>query len=150
FAALALPALICLGALAAPLAARADAAPAEAASPVSSTPAIRPLGGVRYTIGDGDTKAPLGDPDGKITAKVDLAGIIEAYVGAEFPLAPNGLALQLTAGMHQTGSDNGVSARSFPLEALMLYPLSPTFRIGGGVRYTAHLRFSGEGDSTAN
>jgi len=150
FMALALPALICLGALAAPLAARADAAPAEAASPASSTPAIRPLAGVRYTIGEGEgSKAPLTDPDGHVTAQVDLAGIIDIYGGAEFPLAPNGLALQLTAGMHQSSSSNGVSARSYPLEALLLYPMSPTFRVGGGVRYPAHLTFNGAGNSHA-
>jgi len=150
FAALALPALICLGALAAPLAARADAAPAEAASPASSTPAIRPLGGVRYTIGEGESsKATLTDPDGHVTANVDIAGVIDIYGGAEFPLAPNGLALQLTVGVHQSASSNGVSARSFPLEALLLYPMSPAVRVGGGVRYPAHMAWSGAGDSTA-
>jgi len=137
FAALALPALTCLCALAAPLAARADAAPAEASSPVSSAPAIRPLAGVRYTIGEGESsKALLKNHDGTPRAEVDLAGIIDIYAGAEFPLAPNGLALQLTAGLHQSTSSNGISARQYPLEALLLYPASPTLRVGGGVRYT--------------
>jgi hypothetical protein len=147
-AALPLPALICLVALAAPLAARADAAPAEAASPMSSVPAIRPLAGVRYTVGEGG-KLSLRDPDGQVKAQVDLAGVVDVYGGAEFPLAPNGLALQLTVGVHQTRSSNGVSARNYPLEALLLYPLFPTVRVGAGVRYPAHLRFSGAGDASS-
>jgi hypothetical protein len=148
FAALALPALICLGALAVPFAARADAAPAEAASPAAPLPPIRPLAGVLYTVGQNqDAKATLTDPSGKVTANVDLTGIIDIYAGAEFPLAPNGLALQLTVGVHESTSDNGVSARRYPLEALLLYPVSPSVRIGGGVRYPAHLRFIGAGDS---
>ena len=149
-AALALPALICLGALAAPADARADAAPAEAASPAAPVPAFRPLAGVLYTIGEGDSsKAVLLTPDGQEKAQVDLAGIVDIFAGADFPVAPNGLALRLTAGVHQSSSSNGVSARRFPLEALLMYPASPTVSIGGGVRYPAHLHFSGAGDATS-
>jgi len=150
FAALALPSLIGLLALAAPLAAHADAAPAEASAPDSSGPALRPLVGVLFTIGQGEgSKVGVPDANGDMTARVDLAGIVDVYAGAEFPLAPNGLALQLTAGVHQTSSSNGVSARRFPLEALLLYPVSPSLRVGGGVRYPAHLRFSGGAESSA-
>ena len=149
-AALALPALICLGALAAPLVARADAAPAEAASPAAALPPIRPLAGVLYTVGEGEgSKAVLLNPDGTEKARVDLAGVIDLFAGADFPVAPNGLAIRLTAGVHQSSSSNGVSARRFPLEALLMYPTSPTVTLGGGVRYPVHLRFNGAGDATA-
>jgi hypothetical protein len=150
-AALALPALACLCALATPLAARADAAPAEAAAPAAEEPAFRPLVGLRYTIGQGEgSKAVLRNPDGTVAAQVDLAGVLDLYAGAEFPVAPNGLTIQLTAGVHQSTSSNGVSARRFPLEALLLYPVSPRLRLGGGVRYPAHLRFSGAGEASDN
>jgi hypothetical protein len=150
FAALALPALICLGALAAPLGARADAAPAEAASPAAPLPPIRPLAGVLYTIGEGsNSKATLVSPDGTQKAAVDLAGVVDIFAGADFPVAPNGLAIRLTAGVHQSSSSNGVSARRYPLEALLMYPTSPTVSIGGGVRYPVHLSFNGAGDATS-
>jgi hypothetical protein len=152
FAALALPTLICLGALAAPLAAHADASPAEPATPAPPAPAapaaaayepaFRPIAGVLYTIGQGETaKASVVAADGT-TGHVDLAGILDVYAGGEFPLAPNGLALQLTIGWHQSSSSNGISAHRIPLEAILMYPLSPVVRLGGGIRYPAHLRFS--------
>jgi hypothetical protein len=152
FAALALPSLTCLGLLAAPAASRADAAPAEAATPAApaapAVPAFRPLVGVLYTVGQG-SKATLVEPDGTVKAQVDLGGVVDLYAGAEFPLAPNGLALQLSIGVHQSSSSNGVSARRYPLEALLMYPTSPSVRLGAGIRLPAHLTFSGAGDATS-
>jgi hypothetical protein len=131
-ASLALPALACLAALAAPVSALADDGQA---------PKIRPLAGALLTVGTG-TKLQFTNPDGSV-AQVDMAGVIDLYAGAEFPLAPNGLALQLTAGVHQTSSSAGASARRFPLEAILMYPMSDAVRLGGGIRYPMHLTFSG-------
>jgi hypothetical protein len=128
----ALPALLCLAALAAPLSARADE---------SEGPRIRALAGVLVTAGEG-SKLFIAHPDGA-GSEVDLGGVLDLYAGAEFPLAPNGLALQLTAGVHQSASSNGESARRYPLEAILMYPMSNNVRLGGGIRYPAHLTFSG-------
>jgi hypothetical protein len=137
-ASLALPALACLAALAAPTPALADEAQA---------PKIRPLAGVLFTVSEG-TKLAVTNADGN-AAQVDLGGVVDLYAGAEFPLAPNGLALQLTAGVHQSSSSGGVSARRYPLEAILMYPVSGGVRLGGGIRYPAHLTFSGTPNNDA-
>jgi hypothetical protein len=135
-ASLAMPALVCLAALAAPSAQAEDWQP----------PAIRPLVGALLTVGEG-TKLAVTNSEGA-PAQVDLGSLLDVYAGAEFPLAPNGLALQLTAGAHQTTSSGGVSARRYPLEAILMYPVSGNVRLGGGIRYPLHLTFSGA--STTN
>jgi hypothetical protein len=135
-ASLALPALACLAALATSTPALADEAQA---------PKIRPLAGILFTASEGD-KLPVPNADGN-EAQVDLGGVLDLYAGAEFPLAPNGLALQLTAGVHQSSSSNGVSARRYPLEAILLYPVSGGVRLGAGIRYPARLTFSGAANS---
>ena len=83
-----------------------------------------------------------------------LSGRYEGFAGAEFPVDPNGLALRLTAGIHAsanfTGSSGSEHLTSFPLEATLWYPIDDKLRLGGGVRYAMHTRFSGAGKHTTN
>ena len=134
-------------------AALACAAPAFAAtSPADvEAPWIRPVVGVLLTGTISDNQVTVVNPDGT-TAQGSLSGRYEAFAGAEFPVDPNGLALRLTAGIHASGSFTGAGgsehATSLPLEATLWYPVSDQLRLGGGVRYAMHTRFSGPGGKT--
>jgi len=101
-----------------------------------------------------DDKVAVKNPDGS-TASGSLSGRYEAYAGAEFPIDPNGLALRLTAGLHASASfssSGGGSEHvtSIPLEATLWYPVGAKLRLGGGVRYAMHTRFSGAGGKTGD
>ena len=127
--------------------------PADGASPGAAPAGIRPLVGVLLTGTISDGKFDVTNPDGSV-ANGSLGGRYEAFAGAEFPLDPNGLALRLTAGIHATanftGSGGSEHATSMPIEATLWYPLSDQLRLGGGVRYAMHTRFSGAGNKTNN
>ena len=132
----------------------AAASPAEGASPEAAPASIRPLVGVMLTGTAGIDKVTVTNPDGSV-AIGSLSGRYEGYAGAEFPIDPNGLALRLTAGLHMSASfasSNGGSEHftSIPLEATLWYPLNDQLRVGGGVRYAMHTRFSGAGARTAD
>jgi hypothetical protein len=132
---------------AAPSPADGGAAPAAPAS-------IRPLVGAMLTGTVSDDKVAVKNPDGS-TASGSLSGRYEAYAGAEFPIDPNGLALRLTAGLHASASfssSGGGSEHvtSIPLEATLWYPVGAKLRLGGGVRYAMHTRFSGAGGKTGD
>jgi len=132
---------------AAPSPADGGAAPAAPAS-------IRPLVGAMLTGTVSDDKVAVKNPDGS-TASGNLSGRYEAYAGAEFPIDPNGLALRLTAGLHASASfssSGGGSEHvtSIPLEATLWYPVGAKLRLGGGVRYAMHTRFSGAGGKTGD
>lgn len=138
-------------ALAAPLPAAAAASPAESASP-ESPPPIRPLVGVLLTGTIEGNDTVVTNPDGS-TAAGNLSGRYEAFAGAEFPLAPNGLTLRLTFGIHvapMSSSSGSESFIRFPLEASVWYPLNDKLRVGGGARYAMRMRFNGAGDNTSN
>jgi len=137
----------------APLAARADAAPADTASP-DALHGVRPLVGALLTgtvTSANDTTVT--NPDGS-SAVGSLSGRVQAFAGAEFPVAANGLALRLTLGVQSTrlSSSSGAGERfvRFPLEAVLKYPLNDRTRIGGGVRYAARIRFTGPGGNTSD
>jgi len=129
------------------------AAPSPADGAESPT-AIRPLVGAMLTGTVSDDKIGVRNPDGS-TATGSLSGRYEAYAGAEFPIDPNGLALRLTAGLHASASfssSGGGSEHvtSIPLEATLWYPIGNKLRLGGGVRYAMHTRFSGAGGKTSD
>jgi len=138
-------------ALAAP--AVAAPSPADAATPAAAPAPIRAVAGVLLTGTAGTNDAIVTNPDGS-TASGNLSGRYEAFAGAEFPLAPNGLTLRLTAGIHATAnfSGSGGSERmtSFPFEATIWYPVNDKMRIGGGARYAMRSRFSGAGGRTGD
>ena len=123
--------------------------PADGASPAG----IRPVVGVLLTGTVSDDKFVITNPDGSASTG-SLSGRYEAFAGAEFPVDPNGLALRLTAGLHVsanfTGAGGSEHATSIPLEATLWYPIDETLRVGGGVRYPMHTRFSGAGNKTSD
>jgi len=126
--------------------------PADGTTAPAAPAAIRPLVGAMLTGTVSDDKIDVRNPDGS-TAHGSLSGRYEAYAGAEFPLDPNGLALRLTAGLHASAgfsSSGGGSEHvtSIPLEATLWYPVGDKLRLGGGVRYAMHTRFSGAGGKT--
>ena len=138
---------------AAALACALGAAPAHAATDDASPAWIHPLAGVLLTGTASDDKITVTNPDGSF-ATGNLGGRFEALAGAEFPIDPNGLSLRLTAGLHVTGNFQGQVGSehltSVPLEATLWYPLSDQVRIGGGLRYAMHSRFSGAGARTSD
>ncbi len=154
---LALAALVAL----LPALARAEAAPADVVTPAAPAAAapthssdfgpIRPVAGILLTGTLGTATETVVNPDGSL-ATGKLGGRVQAFVGAEFGVAANGLKLRLTGGI-QTGnlSSAGGTERftRIPLEATLLYPINDKLRIGGGARYAAHLRFSGPGDNSS-
>jgi len=128
--------------------------PADGAGAPAAPPAIRPLVGAMLTGTVSDNKVNVTNPDGSV-AYGSLSGRYEAYAGAEFPVDPNGLAVRLTAGLHASASfsnSGGGSEHvtSIPLEATLWYPVSDKLRLGGGVRYAMHTRFSGAGGKTSD
>ena len=135
-------------ALAAP--AFAAPSPADTATPDAAPAPIRVVAGVLLTGTAGADKVSVTNPDGS-TATGSLSGRYEAFAGAEFPLAPNGLTLRLTAGLHATANFSGSEhMTSFPFEATIWYPVNDRMRIGGGARYALHSRFSGAGGKTSD
>ena len=139
----------------APAIARADAAPAEPQSPVTGFTAfgpIRPVVGVLVTGTLGTDPASVTNPDGS-TAYGVLGKRYQVFAGAEFAVAANGLRLRLTGGLQSGDLSTPAGSEHFtrvPLEATLLYPLNDKLRIGAGVRYAAHLRFSGPGGNTSD
>ena len=138
--------------LAAALPAFAASSPADGATEPVAPASIRPIVGVLLTGTAGTNEIGVTNPDGS-TAAGSLSGRYEAFAGAEFPVDPNGLTLRLTAGVHASASfssSGGGSehATSIPLEATLWYPVNDKARIGGGVRYAMHTRFSGAGGKT--
>jgi opacity protein-like surface antigen len=131
----------------------AAASPADGATPEAAPTGIRPLVGVLLTGTVGTDKVTVTNPDGSV-AVGSLSGRYEAFAGAEFPVDPNGLTLRLTAGLHVTsnftGSGGSEHATSIPLEATLWYPIDTRLRLGGGVRYAMHTRFSGAGNKTGD
>ena len=127
--------------------------PADGTSPDAPPAGIRPLVGVLLTGTIGSNKVYVTNPDGSI-AGGSLSGRYEAFAGAEFPVDPNGLALRLTAGLHASanfsGSHGSEHATSIPLEATLWYPIDDKLRVGAGVRYAMHTRFSGAGNKTGD
>ena len=125
--------------------------PADGAGPDVAPPWIRPVAGVLLTGTIGDDDIAVTNPDGSVAAG-SLSGRYEVFAGAEFPVDPNGLTLRLSAGLHVSASfsSSGGSehATSVPIEATLWYPLSDQLRLGGGVRYAMHTRFSGAGNKT--
>jgi hypothetical protein len=144
-------ALACALAFASP--AFAAPSPADTATPAAAPAPIRAVAGVLFTGTAGTNDVAVTNPDGS-TASGSLSGRYEAFAGAQFPLAPNGLALRLTAGIHSTAnfSGSGGSERmtSFPFEATIWYPVNDRMRLGAGVRYAMHSRFSGAGGKTSD
>jgi hypothetical protein len=144
---------VALGALVACAApALAATAPADAASPAAEAPWIRPVVGAMLTGTISDDKIAVTNPDTSVSVG-SLSGRYEAFAGAEFPIDPNGLALRLTAGIHMTSSFKSSfggtgHATSVPVEATLWYPVNERMRLGGGVRYAMHTRFSGPGRNT--
>jgi hypothetical protein len=126
--------------------ASAAPSPADTATPAAAPAPIRAVAGVLFTGTAGTNDVTVTNPDGS-TASGSLSGRYEAFAGAEFPLAPNGLALRLTAGIHSSAnfSGSGGSERmtSFPFEATIWYPVNDRMRIGAGARYAMRSRFSG-------
>jgi Outer membrane protein beta-barrel domain len=133
--------------------ASAAPSPADTATPAAAPAPIRAVAGVLFTGTAGTNDVTVTNPDGS-TASGSLSGRYEAFAGAEFPLAPNGLTLRLTAGIHSTAnfSGSGGSERmtSFPFEATIWYPVNDKMRIGAGARYAVRSRFSGAGGKTSD
>ena len=133
--------------------ASAAPSPADAPTPAAAPAPIRAVAGVLFTGTAGTNDVTVTNPDGS-TANGSLSGRYEAFAGAEFPLAPNGLTLRLTAGIHSTAnfSGSGGSERmtSFPFEATIWYPVNDRMRIGAGARYAMRSRFSGAGGKTGD
>ena len=133
--------------------ASAAPSPADTVTPAAATAPIRAVAGVLFTGTAGTNDVAVTNPDGS-TASGSLSGRYEAFAGAEFPLAPNGLALRLTAGIHSSAnfSGSGGSERmtSFPFEATIWYPVNDRMRIGAGARYAMRSRFSGAGGKTSD
>ena len=149
-----LPAALALAsALAFATPASAAPSPADTATPAAAPAPIRAVAGVLFTGTAGTNDVTVTNPDGS-TASGSLSGRYEAFAGAEFPLAPNGLALRLTAGIHSSAnlSGSGGSERmtSFPFEATIWYPVNDRMRIGAGARYAMRSRFSGAGGKTSD
>ena len=146
-------------ALALPGLARADASPADASSPVAPAPTgwtaygpIRPVAGLLLTGSLSNEDATVANPDGS-TVRGNLGARVQAFAGAEFALAANGLRLRLTAGIHEgrmSGAGGHETVTRYPLEATLLYPVGDSLRVGGGVRYPARLRFGGAGARTSD
>ena len=131
----------------------AAASPADSPTPSADPAWIHPVAGVLLTGTVSNDKVGVTNPDGSVS-QGSLGGRYEAFAGAEFPVDPNGLALRLTAGLHASGSFTGQGgsehATSFPLEATLWYPIDDKLRLGGGVRYAMHTRFSGAGAKTSD
>jgi hypothetical protein len=149
-----LPAALALAStLAFAASASAAPSPADTATPAAAPAPIRAVAGVLFTGTAGTNDITVTNPDGS-TASGSLSGRYEAFAGAEFPLAPNGLTLRLTAGIHSTAnfSGSGGSERmtSFPFEATIWYPVNDRMRIGAGARYAMRSRFSGAGGKTGD
>ena len=127
--------------------------PADGASPDAAPAGIRPLVGILLTGTVSTDKVTVENPDGTASTG-SLSGRYEVFAGAEFPVDPNGLTLRLTAGLHATanftGSRGNEHATSIPLEATLWYPINDALRLGGGVRYAMHTRFSGAGNKTSD
>lgn len=128
----------------------AAASPADEATPAG----IHPVVGVLLTGTIGNDPVYVSNPDGTLVSG-NLGGRYEAFAGAEFPVDPNGLTLRLTAGLHVTGPLKGATGggehmTSIPFEATLWYPTSDKLRLGGGIRYTLHSRFSGAGRHTSD
>ena len=149
-----LPAALALAStLAFAASASAAPSPADTATPAAEPAPIRAVAGMLFTGTAGTNDVTVTNPDNS-TAHGSLGGRYEAFAGAEFPLAPNGLTLRLTAGIHTTAnfSGSGGSERmtSFPFEATIWYPVNDKMRIGAGARYAMRSRFSGAGDKTSD
>jgi hypothetical protein len=146
-------AIALVAALACAAPAFAAPSPADGASPDAATAGIRPLVGILLTGTVSTDKVTVENPDGTASTG-SLSGRYEAFAGAEFPVDPNGLTLRLTAGLHATanftGSRGNEHATSIPLEATLWYPINDRLRLGGGVRYAMHTRFSGAGNKTSD
>jgi hypothetical protein len=131
----------------------AATSPADGASPDATRAWIHPLAGVLLTGTIGDNKTTVTNPDGS-SATGSLSGRYEALAGAEFPVDPNGLSLRLTVGVHMTANFTGAGGSehmsSFPVEATLWYPLDDKVRVGAGMRYALHSRFSGAGGKTSD
>jgi hypothetical protein len=127
--------------------------PADGASPDAPPAWIHPLVGVLLTGTVGTSSITVKNPDGS-SATGSPSGRYEAFAGAEFPVDPNGLAMRLTAGIHVTANFKGAGGSehltSFPVEATLWYPLSDQVRVGAGMRYALHSRFSGAGGKTSD
>jgi len=145
--------LVLAAALAGTAPAQAAPSPADGASPEATPAGIRPLAGVLLTGTIGNNKHTFTNPDGT-TATGSISNRYEAFLGAEFPLDPNGLSLRLTGGIHVSASMSGSGGSEhftrFPLEATLWYPLNDKVRIGGGARYAMRARFSGAGRNTSD
>jgi hypothetical protein len=146
--------------LALPGLARADASPADASSPAAPPPTtgwtafgpVRPVVGLLLTGTVGDNRATFSNPDGS-SASGNPSRSAQAFAGAEFALAANGLRLRLSAGLQAStlSSPSGHERLTrVPLEATLLYPVGERLRVGGGLRYAARLRFSGAGGNTSD
>jgi len=132
----------------------AATSPADGASPEAAAPArIRPLAGVRLTGTVANNDHYVTNPDGTI-AVGNLGDRYEAFAGAEFPVDVNGLSIRLTGGIHVNDSLSGGGGHErftrIPIEATLWYPLNGKLRIGGGIRYAMHPRFSGAGRNTSD
>ena len=148
----ALPVLACTRLPCAPLAALADASPADASSPVadnSPPKGIHPVAGALLTGTLGGNNVTVTNPDGSAPSG-NLGTRYEVFAGAEFPLTAGGLRLRLTAGIHTGSFGSDQHFTRFPLEASLMYPVTPDLRLGAGVRYPLRMRFSGAGNNTAD
>lgn len=134
--------------------AQAASSPPEEATPEASPARIHAVAGVLVTGTAGSSNATFTNPDGS-TVSGSLTGRYEGFAGAEFPVDPNGLTLRLTAGLHVGATmtaSNGASERftRIPLEATLWYGVNDKLRLGGGLRYALHPRFSGPGGRTSD
>lgn len=106
---------------------------------------FRWLAGAGITFG-GDRLATAEYEDG---GEIDIraGSMLSLYGGMEYAVTPE-VALQATVGYHvdNASADNGdIRFSRYPVELLALYKVSPTWRIGGGVRFVNSPKLSSSG-----
>ena len=120
------------------------AASASWAQPVQ----VRPLVGLGFT-GGGDTVARVVYADGD-SDKVRAGGLIALTTGAEFQFTPL-VSAQALVGYHAdniSASDGEVRFARVPFELLGHFRLNDWFRVGGGARYSTHIRTRASGSAS--
>lgn len=106
---------------------------------------LRFLVGMGISAG-GDKLATARYTDGS-NVNLHAGGLVYFTAGADYHFTPN-FSLQGTVNYHvdQANADNGdIKFQRFPVELIGYYQPNPSWRIGGGVRYTSNpkLRSSG-------
>jgi hypothetical protein len=121
------------------------AAHAQTVAPVYSPKPLRFLLGMGLS-GGGDELASAEYTNGD-TVNIHAGGLIYFTAGVDYHFTPQ-FSLQGTVNYHvdRANARNGdVKFERFPVELIGYYQPNPSWRVGGGVRYTSSSKLSGSG-----